>query len=429
MFSKVLYACLKALVLLTFRIYFRRVAVINKEGLRLGGPFLVVCNHPNTMMDAVGVVANLRKQTFFLANYSLFKHPVANFLLTRLYCIPIQRTLDVDGGKVNNENSFIRCRDHLKGGGSIFIAPEGTSFVERTIRPFKTGAARIALDYQTHCEAPLRILPVGLIYTAPEDFRSDLVFHVGEPVNVPDFVADYRRDPRKGVRALTELLEQTVKGLTLHCVDEEQDVLLHRLETILENDRPLPPPARRYHNSRALLANLNDWSARNPSEYGAFEAKVTAYFDLLKQNGLDDQSLIAPRRRVLLYYLLVAPLFVYGAAFSVVPALFAASLVKKIKLYHGYDSTVKYVASLVSFPVFYIIVLVTLCKLLPYSFIPWIAGATFIPAGLAAWSYWKSLQRYRQKRKFEASSAERPAVAKALLAMRRDILSALIIKR
>ena len=76
---------------------------------------------------------------------------------------------------------------HLIDGGCIYIAPEGTSVVERRVRTIKTGTARIALSAENKSDFNLgtTIIPVGLSYTAPLNFQNEVLLNVGQsPIEV-----------------------------------------------------------------------------------------------------------------------------------------------------------------------------------------------------------------------------------------------------
>ena len=105
------------------------------------------------------------RQVAFLANASLFASSFANWFLSQ-YCVPIQRKTDVANKNVDNDKSFERCDAFLSNGGCLYIAPEGTSDMERRLRPIKTGTARIALSAEAKnaFQLGLKIIPVGLTY-------------------------------------------------------------------------------------------------------------------------------------------------------------------------------------------------------------------------------------------------------------------------
>ena len=88
-------------------VFYRRHLLLGRENLRFDGPAIVIVNHPSTLMDVLNPGIHIHQEMFFLANYSLFKHPVSNWLLRRLFCIPVIRREDVpEGTPRDNTDSF-----------------------------------------------------------------------------------------------------------------------------------------------------------------------------------------------------------------------------------------------------------------------------------------------------------------------------------
>ena len=144
------YRFLQGLAIVSLKTYFRKIVYLNPQYLKERGPLVVLCNHPNTVVDPLIAVMYVRQTCFLLANYGLFKNPIVGAILRTLFCIPVKRTQDVvDGAIRNNDDAFSECRAHLTARSSLFIAPEGSSFTERHIREFKTGTARIVMEAES----------------------------------------------------------------------------------------------------------------------------------------------------------------------------------------------------------------------------------------------------------------------------------------
>jgi glycerol-3-phosphate O-acyltransferase/dihydroxyacetone phosphate acyltransferase len=299
-FLDLVYLLLKQLVLLYQRIYYPFTVVRQRQRLNLPGGGIIISNHPNTMTDPLHIVSRSRRQVFFLANASLFKHPIANFLLNHLYCIPVSRPgRDTKGPPISLEESFARSFDHLAGGNVLYIAPEGTSFLERRLRPFKTGTARIALGAEAahDFQLGLTIVPAGLNYEHPKDCGSRLFIDVGEPIHVRDWQAAYAEDKVAAVNDLTAHLEAANRALILHTTDDEQDQLLYRLERIWQNDQPLPVE-KHYSRTRQLLRGLQQLQATQPETYTRLRQQAAYYAGALRQHQLTDRGLANATKRL-----------------------------------------------------------------------------------------------------------------------------------
>ena len=122
-----------------------------------------------------------------------------------------------------NDDSFARCRAELAAGGALALFPEGVSHSDPQLRPLKTGAARIALSAEAEHDGKLgvTIVPVGLYYERKTMFRSSVLLAVGEPLAVAPLLADYTRDERAAVTALTETIDARLDEVVLQAETRE----------------------------------------------------------------------------------------------------------------------------------------------------------------------------------------------------------------
>ena len=121
-------------------------------------------------------------------------------------------------------------------GGCLYIAPEGTSVMEYHLRPLKTGTARIALraEAKNNFQLGLTILPIGLTYSAPTDFRSEVVVNVGKLIHVGDYQALFEEDSFKAARKITKDLQQKLADLVYNTEnDDEEEFSLKKLRKLL----------------------------------------------------------------------------------------------------------------------------------------------------------------------------------------------------
>jgi glycerol-3-phosphate O-acyltransferase / dihydroxyacetone phosphate acyltransferase len=393
--SAAIYRLLQAIVWVTFSIYFRRIIFINRERLNEKGPLLVISNHPNTVMDPLMALYQMPKICNLLANYSLFKNPISNAILSFLYCIPIQRISDVaEGQPLKNEEAFRRCDEHLINNGNIYIAVEGTSYAERHIRELKTGMARIAfsVEAKTNFEINLRILPIVITYFEPLKFRQDVVVEVGELISVDDWRAAYESNPRKSIGDFTDSIEQKMKSMTIDCKNAEEDTFLKKLEALLQSDNYLET-YEHYKRSKTLLTQLHNWQQQNAAEYEQFKSSVEIYFEKLKKLNIEDINVenIEKKLPLSISALLVTfPIFLIGFVNNILPAWLSDKMIQWMKIDKAYDTTIRYTCGLMLFPIFWWIQKMLLIKLLNYAFNGWFYAFTAVFTGLIAYWHYKN---------------------------------------
>lgn len=349
---RLIYLILRILVWFGIKVFYRRRLVLGRERLRFDGPAIVIANHPCTLMDVLNPALEIRQEMFYLANYGLFRHPVSNWLLRRLFCIPVMRREDLrEGEGRNNEEAFEQSFQHLEKNGVLFIAPEGTSWMNRFVRPMKTGVARIALgaDARNDWKLGVKIMPVGLSYSAPHLFRSDVVVHFGAPVYARDWSDAWTQNQHQSIDKLTQYLQDQLKTLSIHTRDEAGEQLITCLEEILQNENPLPQNAA-FERSQELVKTALD--------HEPLREQTTAYFEALSKAGSTDAGLATALRpgarsealRDMVFLLVGLPFFAAGYLFWFLPCFLPWWLNKKLNFYIGYSSTVKILAGLIVFP-------------------------------------------------------------------------------
>ena len=355
-FMKGVFRFLQALAIISLNIYYRKIVYINRSNLRAKGPLMNVSNHMNTGLDPLFSLMYSRETCNVLANYGLFKNPISGAILRRLFCIPIQRIQDVAPGETpQNEDAFKACDEHLQAGGSIYIAPEGTSYAERHIRECKTGTARIVFsaEAKNNFALDLRILPVGITYYDGLKFGTDVVVEVGEPFSADSYANAYAENPRQAVNDLTQDIENQFVNLTINCKDADEDRFLKKLEILLSNDAPLDVEAHHWR-SKKLIAKIHDWQAQDTTGFDQFKNKVETYFSTLDSLTLKDASPKTTNTPLSILGILVAfPALLVGFLGNIIPAWLSNSMISLAKVDESYDSTIRFCAGLVFFPLFW----------------------------------------------------------------------------
>jgi len=178
------YPILKIFAPLALKIFCAEIVVHNQRALNTKGPLLITANHPNSFFDAIIIGAMFKHSVHFLARGDAFKKPWHRALLSLLNMIPIYRLSE---GKENlhlNEKTFQRSQEILSQGGIVLIFIEGLCKHEYGLRPFKKGAARIALSCH-NAGIPLKILPLGINYSDFRKLGMNVELHPGKKL-LPD---------------------------------------------------------------------------------------------------------------------------------------------------------------------------------------------------------------------------------------------------
>lgn len=410
------YQFLKLLVRLGEKAFYPKVTVINKEGLKITGPAIVVSNHPNTLLDPFNAASRIKQPLFFLANAGLFKSKIGNWFFSTFYCIPIQRKEDTGGKAVNNANAFEKCDQFLTDKGILFIAPEGGSFVGRKLERIKTGSARIALSAEdkNNFELGLQILPIGLLYEDPGRFRSSFVIHVGQPITLGHLKDAYEKQPFETAKEITAQIEARLEGLIVNPADDAEDRLLYQAEEMIRTEGEASELSI-IRKVQQLAQTIRTWSATKKE---TLYQRTTDYFEQLKALETDDKATSYLDRSLPIWKFLFLglgfPIYLFGLVNHAILVFAMEFTWKKLALYPTYESTVKFMILLIVLPLSYY---------LQSSIVEWYFGATWswiylaslIPAGVIASKYRKTYLEWQKIRNLKAAKKKNPTQIQALI--------------
>jgi 1-acyl-sn-glycerol-3-phosphate acyltransferase len=320
------------------------------------GPVILAASHLNGFVDPVILVTRVGAFPRFLAKSTLWDMPGAGPLLGFARVIPVRRAQD-STDPVDNAATFAAAVDALRDGGLVAVFPEGTTHDDPTIRPLRTGVARIALQAAADGVEGLHIVPVGVTYEDKVAVRGRALVSFGPPIPVdagPDAIDEVGLPDPERVRALTGRLQSSLEMLTPNFRSTEEELALTAAaRTALRPDvASRPVPMVRIAAAARRLARAE----RPPVD--RLVSLVARYQMLLGFVGIEDDDLggdlrirTLVRRLVVLGVLVVllAPLAVAGLFANLVPValVLVAGLVPNAPVTKG---TVRILVALIAFP-------------------------------------------------------------------------------
>jgi len=186
---------------------FRRIYIAGKDKLPARGPIILASNHPTAFIEPCVLASFQDRPLYFLVRGDFFKLKIFSYLLQKLHMIPVYRLKDGGFSQLkNNYSSFDTCSKALAEGKALMILAEGTSIHEKKLRPIKKGTARIAFGaFEDYNLSDIPIFPVGVNYTNSDQYRSDLMLDIGDPIFLSQYLDEYKNDQRIGIKLLTRL--------------------------------------------------------------------------------------------------------------------------------------------------------------------------------------------------------------------------------
>ena len=429
-----LYRILKLIIGLGIRSYYREIRILNREHLDQDGPVILIANHPNTLMDAWIMGYINKRRVHFMAKATFFNSPLKRKLLGALGMIPINRKTDGAVSGIANKDSFEACYSLLERGEILVVFPEGTSFLERRLRELKTGTARIALEVESrnNGELGLQVIPVGLNYLSADTFRGRVMVHVGKPVPVEAFLAEYKTNQGIAAKKLTERFRSELSRVFVTMNDNLKEQLVQQLTYLFDS---------RYTEERGVKQTigvlkdvqhrLDEITLTSPWKIDEIHEKAGDLVRTLNFFGVRPDFLDRPYRASLylrqtiqscLFLLLTIPLFLFGFLHNFLPYYGIGRLVPRITREAEYHAPLAVLLGLLLYPLTYIL----WCVLFNFLFDPsWpvllLYGASLPLTGLFAHFFLKYVRHLLSKQQFSRFARRRKVVFAQLKTQRSEL--------
>jgi glycerol-3-phosphate O-acyltransferase/dihydroxyacetone phosphate acyltransferase len=393
-----LYRLLRVIFRGAMWIFFSRIEIEGLDHVPESGPLLLVPNHINGLVDGLIVAGCLERPVTLTAKSTLANIPFLDTLMRAVNVITFQRREDVSQGADPSANvsALEEARARLAAGGAICLFPEGKSHSEPSIRPFRTGAARIALAYlEQHGDAGgLRIVPVGLHFERKQHFRSRAWVGFGEALPVEGWRRDH---PGGDARDLTRRLEREVAALSLNFDARARSELFSRAADVLATGgeappqlglRPQPRLSEQVRLIHALQRGHEQLRETERERLETLEKRIESYGAELSTLGVKPHEVYLKLDaghaaffllRELELVVMGLPIAAWGLLNHLLPALLVRGLVRKmVREYGEFASSAIFVGVCVFVP-FYVAQLSLAAWLLPIGW--FFAYAVCLPYG------------------------------------------------
>jgi 1-acyl-sn-glycerol-3-phosphate acyltransferase len=368
---------------LAVHLFFRRIDVEAPHHLPGDGPVLIVANHSNALVDPLVIVTAVHRRITVTAKHALADNVMLRWIMSMCGVITFRRQQDARAGASPRENlrSLQQCQVVLARGGAICIFPEGVSHSDSRLRAFRHGAARIALQYARSADqsGPLRVVPVGLLYTAKDRFRSDVWLRFGEPLDMQRWLT---QNPEATPADLTRVIEQQVATLTINTPRRREQYLLTWAAEIVATGAGSPRPLGSDDSSVAqwfqLISRLQaGWSwldQHHPDVPRQLARRIRGYRHRLRRAGITPHEVYLPLHpgraaffllREFELMLLGGPLALFGALNHAAPYGVVKWIATKLSRDQDHWASNAIFPSFVVFPCFYLVQLVAAWLLLP----------------------------------------------------------------
>ena len=426
---------------------FRSVDVRHANRVPRRGPVLLCINHPNNLIDWLLVGAVVDRKVHYLATAALFRNPIVARFLKAVGAIPVYRRQDDPDKMDKNVGAFEACVTTLAAGGLIGIYPEGTTHAETRVQRIKTGAARIALDYESQREArrragapaePLALIPTGLAFEARKSFGGRVRVSFGEAVALGPYLALYGQDPVKAVDELTSAIQWGMEAEVVHVERLDNAALVREIEAIyrdrlireLQEERGLSAgQIDTVRLSRSIADAAAYFETHAPERIAELRDSIGHYRAMLAAYHVRDQAVrerIEPppvRLRLNRGWKAAVglPIFAYGLITSGLPYLVPRWIARRAATKETNYATTRLLASVLAVPLFWGVETWLVWR---WAGMLW-ALAFFLSlpvSSILAYHYLRGLGRLRAQARLGVVAFTRHQAATRLLAERRRLI-------
>lgn len=184
-----IYSPLKFIVRLGLKLYYRNIIIYNADSIAKDKPVLLLCNHPNSFMDAILIAAFANRQMYFLARGDAFNNKILARVFYLLNMLPIYRLSEGKNNLEKNTETFDAVNNMLSKKQVILIFSEGLSENNWDLRNLKKGPPRIALRAWTSNQQDQNtvVLPVGITYQHYQGANKSAILNYGNYLNKEEF--------------------------------------------------------------------------------------------------------------------------------------------------------------------------------------------------------------------------------------------------
>lgn len=318
-------------------------------------------------MDPILIATTTNRNYHFLARGEAFNSAFSRFFYSKLNMLPVYRPETTPDDVHKNKYVFKKCFEHLANRKAIMIFPEGFSKTERRIREIKSGLARIALgaENQNNFKLDIKIIPVGINYTNPHLFQSDVLINIGEVISTSDFKEIFYSNEKASYDLLTEAVRKGLESCTAMISDERQVDFVESLEWFLKNQ--IHSKELNSHNlvksfilSKEIISGVEEFANSHPIEFTELELQLKNYRKRFEKLNLDRDKVLKNKNYLILVFqsimlILTSPVFIYGVICNAIPYAFTKWLSQKIKVREDFVGSLKLSAGMFIFLIVYIL--------------------------------------------------------------------------
>lgn len=422
------YSFVRALVVPTLYFFYRKYRFVGMKNIPKNKPVIYAINHQNAVLDSVVLVpSNVFTQFSSMTRASIFKNPLVRRIVYGMNLIPVYRQQDGVNTIESNDPVFDNCVYLLENKKPIVIFPEGMHNNKRSIRQAKKGLARIVFQAEDKHDFNLdvQIIPVGVNYSDPYNFGSDVLVKFGEAIPVSRYKESYKENAARAMNELRLEVDTQMRALAIDIQALDQYDEIEMTRTILINEKSggrMNDPEEELSEAKRIIPILEK------ATDGEWVEKAKEYEGLLKQMRIRDYMMVPSYKLkhtwlFMLLFVLGAPLFLAGAAVNILPFFLPVWITRKLVRDITFRSTLMLVFGMLIFIVYYLIIMSVMAALVSWSVAGMVALGGFT-SGVFALFYVRKWKKFSAWNRLQSLKKKQDTTWAKASALRQDIVEA-----
>jgi len=187
-------------------------------------------------MDGVLVGSYLPQPINFTMRADMFSTAFARFCLRELYVTPVYRLEEGLENVHKNLEAFTAIYDVLKKNGNFIMFSEGVCIQEKRLHKLRKGTARLAFGAEEKYGLDVHIVPVGINYTYPDQFRKEVMINFHDAFSIKEFTELYKAHPAKALLRFNDKCTEGLLDEVIIVEDPKNDWLAEELLKMERNN-------------------------------------------------------------------------------------------------------------------------------------------------------------------------------------------------
>jgi hypothetical protein len=256
-------------------------------------------------------------------------------------------------------------------------------------------------------------MPVGIDYMHYQNIHQDLLINYGQPIDVKDYMDQYRENPPRAINAIKDRLSEELRKVMIDIGNEEYYDTYHELRA-LYNQRMLnrlgifkKTHYHRFQADKEMIRILDENFLNKPDEMKELSSNVLNYSTGVKKLNLrnwifDIKGYSFPEIIIRFIGLIIGfPFFLAGYLINFIPYTIPQRMIRNVKD-PQFHASFKFGIALFLFPIYYLILVGLIVLITGPAWITWEFIAFGIISGYFAlyYSFWykklKAACKYRR---------------------------------